>query len=129
VFICNLKLYYQKLNNIKYYTIFIAFYIEILFLHRAPVELYRIVKSEDSEQQQTFSYRQMICDRKLQTPHFSVTFAQTTKIQLYIHGHWMTYFNFSDCGEDSPWSLKRTVSCHTQDMPLLGLYESFWKVC
>ena len=53
------------------------------------------------------------CDRKLEIPHFSVTLAEATKIQLYKHRHWMyTYFNFSDLGDDSHWSMKCTVSCH-----------------
>jgi len=47
-----------------------------------------------------------ICDRKMQTPHFSVTLAEATRIQSYKHGHWMyTYFNFSDLVDDSHWSM------------------------
>jgi len=114
MFICNFNLYYQKLNNIKYYIIFRAIHFEILFFILCTPGT---VQNCESRWFWAAANIQLhagdICDRKLQTPHSSVTLAEATKIQLYKHGHWMyTYFNFSGFGDESHWSMKCIVSCH-----------------
>ena len=93
------------MNNSKYCAIFWPGHINIcIFSHWVPLKLSRIMKSVASWQKHIFGYWWLLSVvGKCKTPHFIAPFTEKTRIELYMHVHWMyallTFSYFCDAEE------------------------------